>query len=66
MVLTKVHCTGPYRHTELSSVWYNTPVPSNRAGEEQRDSRFFFSLFFFLPPSADTAQNRTPTIKIDH
>ncbi|RWV99622.1 hypothetical protein GW17_00037467 [Ensete ventricosum] len=29
-------------------------------------SRFFFSLFFFLPPSADTARNRLPTIEIDY
>ncbi|RWW70783.1 hypothetical protein BHE74_00021521 [Ensete ventricosum] len=35
-------------------------IPSVRlamdsTGEEQRDSRIFFSLFFSLPPSADTA-----------
>ncbi|RRT53796.1 hypothetical protein B296_00024163 [Ensete ventricosum] len=28
--------------------------------------RFFFSLFFFLPPSVPTARNRPPTVKIDH
>ncbi|RZS22679.1 hypothetical protein BHM03_00055487 [Ensete ventricosum] len=28
-------------------------------------SRFFFSLFFFLPLSVDTDQNRPPTIEID-
>ncbi|RZS14682.1 hypothetical protein BHM03_00046402 [Ensete ventricosum] len=27
--------------------------------------RFFFSLFFFLPPSVDTARNRPLTVEID-
>ncbi|RZS19577.1 hypothetical protein BHM03_00051989 [Ensete ventricosum] len=26
--------------------------------------RFFFSLFFFLPPSVDTPQNRSATVEI--
>ncbi|RRT45270.1 hypothetical protein B296_00055239 [Ensete ventricosum] len=29
------------------------------------NSRFFFSLFFFLPPSVDTARNRPSTVEID-
>ncbi|RWW27620.1 hypothetical protein GW17_00007951 [Ensete ventricosum] len=36
----------------------------NSIGEEQRDSKFFFS-FFFLPPSADTTRNRLSTVEIE-
>ncbi|RRT55294.1 hypothetical protein B296_00036859 [Ensete ventricosum] len=47
------------------------PRVMDSTGEEQRNSRdflslFFFSLFFFLPPSAVTARNWPPAIEIDH
>ncbi|RWW35493.1 hypothetical protein BHE74_00059574 [Ensete ventricosum] len=35
--------------------------PTGNGSHERRvvpDSKFFFSLFFFLPPSIDTARNR--------
>ncbi|RZR99896.1 hypothetical protein BHM03_00029521 [Ensete ventricosum] len=40
------------------------------AGQRKKGQRwcgrwFFFSLFFFLPPSADTARNRSLTVEID-
>ncbi|RZS03881.1 hypothetical protein BHM03_00034150 [Ensete ventricosum] len=41
----------------------NRPQAMDRTGEE--DFGFFFSLFFFLPPSADTTQNRSVTVEID-
>ncbi|RZS13620.1 hypothetical protein BHM03_00045224 [Ensete ventricosum] len=41
----------------------NRPRATDHASEE--DSRFFFSLSFFLPPSIDTARNRLTMVEIN-
>ncbi|RWW73375.1 hypothetical protein BHE74_00018760 [Ensete ventricosum] len=41
-------------------------LPHSRSSDDSSLlTRFFFSLFFFLPPLADTVRNWSPTVEID-